>query len=387
MAELRFAEADPEKIVAEMTAEYERVFAEATGQEITLRPADTARLMIATATFAVAHLEELIDFSAKMNLLQYAKGEYLDALAYGVTDPRKEATPAYTTIKINFSTALTTAQTIRAGTRVTAGDGVYWATASTVTAAAGATSVTVRAICMTPGIAGNGYAAGQITTLVDTSNVKFFASLSNTDTSSGGADAETDDAFRERIRIAPEASSTAGSEESYKYHIKKFDTNIADARIISTTPGSVEAYIAMADGSTPSEEYLYELSDAISGDTVRPLTDQVSILLPTAVSYNVTATYYIATDDAARAAEIKSAVAEALDSYTVWQSSKIGRDIDPSELIRRLKNAGAARVAVTAPTYTALKRGDYDAENKKYTAVQIARLGTKSLTYGGLTDG
>lgn len=387
MDELKFTDANPEKIISELTAEYERLFAEATGQTITLRPADTARLMIATATFAVAHLETLIDFSAKMNLLQYARGEYLDAIAYGVTEPRKAAVSAYTTIQINFSTALTAAQTIPKGTRVTAGDGVYWETAAAVTAAAGATAVTARVNCMTPGAAGNGYAAGQIATLVDTSNIKFFASLANTDTSSGGADAETDDEFRERIRIAPEASSTAGSEESYKYHIKKFDTNIADACLVSATPGTVAAYIAMKDGSTPSEAYLAELAAAISAKTVRPLTDSVSVNTPTAVNYSVNTTYYIATEDAARETEIKAAVEAAVDDYIVWQSSRIGRDIDPSELIRRIKNAGAARVTVTVPTYKALTRGEYDEQNQDYSAVQIAKNKSRKVTYGGLTDG
>lgn len=387
MADLIFAEANPEKIINEMAAEYERLYREATGQTIALRPADTARLMIATATFAAEHLEALIDFSAKMNLLQYSRGEYLDALAYGVTDPRKDAVPAYTTVRIHFSTALAAAQTIAKGTRVTAGDGLYWQSEQDITAPAGATYADVRCICMVPGSAGNGYTAGQITTLVDTSNVRYFASLENTDTSSGGADRETDDEFRERIRIAPESSSTAGSEEAYKYHVKSYDANIADVRVVSATPGDVAIYIAMEDGTEPSGTYIAQLAAFISAKTKRPLTDHVAVSLPEKVSYTITASYTIHTDDAARETEIRAAVAAAVDSYAVWQSSRIGRDIDPSELIRRMKNAGASRVSVSSPVYTPLERGDYDAGSSSFDAVQIARLSTKTITYGGLVDG
>ncbi|MNP79071.1 hypothetical protein D3C76_1768200 [compost metagenome] len=61
-------------------------------------------------------------------------------------------------------------------------------------------------------------------------------------------------------------------------------------------------------------------------------------------------------------------------SYQLWQRSKLGRDINPSELIARVMAAGALRVNVTAPVYTAL------------TATQVAQQGATTLTYGGLVD-
>jgi phage-related baseplate assembly protein len=385
--ELFFAEANPEKILADLTAEFEKVYKNATGQSVSLRPADTVRLMLATVTFAEEHLEVLIDYCAKMNLVQYSEGKYLDALVYGVTDPRKDPVPAYTTVEFRFSTAIQSAQTIPKGTRVTAGDSVYWATAEDVTVPAKSTSVSSRCYCLIPGAEYNGYAAGTITTLVDTSNVRYFASLSNTDTSSGGADRETDDELRERIRIAPESFSTAGPELAYVYFAKQYDANISDVRVVSPTPGTVQCYVAMKDGTKPSAAYFAGLLGHLSKKNKRPLTDNVSALSPEDVTYSINASYYIDSENAAMETEIKAAVEKAAENYVVWQSSKIGRDIDPSELIRLMKNAGASRVTVSSPVFTDLKRGDYNETAQTYDAVQIARLTAKTISYGGMSDG
>ncbi len=387
MNEIMFAEANPEKIITEMSADYEKLFKEATGKSISLRPADTARLMIATITFAIAHVETLVDHAAKMNLVQTSEGKYLDTLAYGVTAPRKSAAPAYTNIKVYFSTALPASQIIPAGTRVTAGDGLYWATETAESVPAGATNISLRCVCQKPGVIGNGYTAGTITTLVDTSKIKFFASLTNTDTSSGGADEETDDELRERIRIAPESYSTAGPEGAYIYFMKSFDANISDVITISPSPGVVENYIAMKDGYLPSPEYLEAAKQFISAKDKRPMTDNVVVKIPEEVGYAINVSFYVGAENAALETEIKRKVESAVGEYVKWQSSRIGRDIDPSELVRLMKNAGASRVEITSPLYTKLMRGEFNESVQNYDPVQIAKNTQKAVTYGGLTNG
>lgn len=111
----------------------------------------------------------------------------------------------------------------------------------------------------------------------------------------------------------------------------------------------------------------------LSADTIRPIADRVTVSAPQETTYSIDMTYYIAQEDSARAATIQQAVAEAVTGYTKWQR-KIGRDINPSELIRRVMDAGARRVELTAPVYTVVD------------AVEIARLSTQSVTYGGLEE-
>ena len=69
-----------------------------------------------------------------------------------------------------------------------------------------------------------------------------------------------------------------------------------------------------------------------------------------------------------------AAVAQAVEDYKVWQRA-IGRDINPSKLVAMVMEAGAKRVTVTAPAYTAVAA-------TKVSALQ----GEATVTYGGLED-
>ena len=115
------------------------------------------------------------------------------------------------------------------------------------------------------------------------------------------------------------------------------------------------------------EDYLEDMG-------VRPQTDQVSVSSPTQVSYNVELTYYINRSDIMSAETIKARVNEAVSAYTQWQSSRIGRDIEPGKLTELVMAAGAKRVSITYPAYT------------QVADTAIPALGTKTVTYGGLEN-
>ena len=78
--------------------------------------------------------------------------------------------------------------------------------------------------------------------------------------------------------------------------------------------------------------------------------------------------------DAYKAATIQSEVEKAVDDYVTWQTTEIGKDINPSELIKRVVAAGAKRAVVSAPVFTTVAE------------TQVAQLGTRTVTYGGLED-
>ena len=127
------------------------------------------------------------------------------------------------------------------------------------------------------------------------------------------------------------------------------------------------------DGSLPDDGALQAMTAALSADSVRPLTDQVTALAPEEVPYNIALTYYINTADSPQATTIQTAVMAAVENYKAWQR-KIGRDVTPSKLIQLVMEAGAKRVAVTAPTHTAV------------TPYMIAKANKVTVTYGGLED-
>ena len=193
----------------------------------------------------------------------------------------------------------------------------------------------------------------------------------NTSTSAGGTDTEKDDAYRERIRIAPESFSVAGPTGAYIYWAKTASSLITDVAVLSPQPGEVEIYPLLEGGELPSQTILNDVNAVCNNESIRPLTDQVSVISPTANSFDIEAEYYIEAEDSGASAEIQATVAKAVSDYVLWQKSKLGRDINPSELIRRIVDAGAKRVDVTSPVFTTV------------SASEVAIADTVTVTFGG----
>lgn len=142
----------------------------------------------------------------------------------------------------------------------------------------------------------------------------------------------------------------------------------------SPNDGKVTIVPLLVGGQIPGQDILDAVGEILDDRGIRPLTDQVKVIAPTAESYNTTVTYYVSRSRASEVSSIQAAVTTAIADYQLWQKSKLGRHINPSELIARVMEAGALRVVPTAPVYTAL------------TMTQIAQEGTTTITYGGLVD-
>lgn len=341
---INFATADPQEMAIEVVATVENLL----GRK--LERADPLRIFLRGVEAIIIQQRLLIDEIGKMNLLAYAKGEYLDHLGALVGTERLAASKAVTTVEITLSAARETSTTIKKGTRITAGDEIYFETDDDAIFIAGETIKTCKATCTTEGESGNGYAAGEINKIVDPQ--AFLLSIVNVTTSEGGADVESDESYRERIHEAPEAYSCAGSEGAYIYHAKSVSQLISDVAVDSDVPGNVQVYILMKNGQIPGEEILQAVDEYLNKKTVRPLTDNVFVLPAQVAEYELQARYWINRSDAVQAAAIVDAAASAVNDYVNWQRETLGRDINPSELIYRLKKNGVKRVEIDSPTFT-----------------------------------
>ena len=367
LPEITFAEKSVQTIESNIITAYEAV------AERTLYPGDPVRLFLETIAAIIVQQRTLIDYSAKQNLLAYSSGDVLDHIGVLVGTTRINASAAITTLRFTLSAAQASVITIPAGTRAATEDGLTFATNVAATILAGSTSADIAATCTDVGTAGNDLAVGQINKMVDL--IAYVASVTNTTTSEGGAAIEDDDDYRERIHLAPESFSVAGPTGAYEYWAKTASSLIVDVSVISPTPGVVEIRPLLSGGVIPGTELLEAVDSVVNDINIRPLTDQVGVLAPTAVSYDVVLTYYIASSNSALVSSIQAAVTTAIAAYVLWQKSKLGRDINPSELIARIMAAGAKRVAVTTPVYTAI------------SASSVAVAGTVTATYGGLENG
>jgi phage-related baseplate assembly protein len=246
---------------------------------------------------------------------------------------------------------------------VTADGEIVFATTEPLTIPAGALSGTVAAECLTAGEIGNGFVPGQISQLIDI--FPYFERVENITESAGGADKESDDAFYSRMRESEETFSTAGPLGGYEYYAKSASALIADVKATSPSPGEVDVRVLLQDGALPGEEILQAVSDILNADTVRPLTDHVTVAAPVTVEYNIDVTYYTQTGGAVSDAAIEESVNAAVEEYKRWQAAKMGRDVNPSHLVYLLMQAGVKRVEVRSPVFTTV------AENAVAQAAEI----------------
>ena len=364
---------DIDQVRQEMVADYESFISEATGQTVTLERSSVHRMELYAAAAQIYQAMQYIDRQGKQSILKYSYSDFLDNLAIfkGVT--RNPATLATTTLRFTLSAERDTATGIPQGTRVSTAGAIYFATDVYAEIPAGSTTVDVPATCTVAGTDGNGFAAGELATIVDP--IPYVASVTNTTATEGGAEIESDDDLAERVFLAPGAYSTAGPEDGYLYHAKAYSAAIGDVVATSNqAAGTVDIVFIMADGSTPGEEMIEGLEGYLQGKTIRPMTDLVRVAAPQEVTYTINLTYYINRSDSAKAVTIQAAVAQAVADYQTWQRA-IGRDINPSQLVHMVMDAGAKRVTVTAPTYTAV-------DATKVSALQ----GDAVISYGGLED-
>ncbi|MBX0311242.1 MAG: baseplate J/gp47 family protein [Sulfurihydrogenibium sp.] len=338
----------------------------------TLYPADPERLLINLQTYATTLLAIAINETGKQNLLAYATGENLDKLAefYGVV--RLQAQPAQTTLRFYIDTPLNFDVVIPAGTRATPDNNLFFATLQEAKIPAGSLSVDVLAICNVAGSIGNGFSIGQINKLVDV--LPYVSKVENITISMYGTDTEDDDRFRERIRLSIERFSNAGSRQAYIYHTLSAHQDIEDVEVYSPNPGQVKVIFTTKGGNIPSQDMINTVTNYLSDDKVRPLTDQVIVSAPTIINYDINFTYYINNKDEAKVSIIQNAVNQAVNDFVNWTKSKIGRDVLPEELIARVKEAGAYRIDLTVPV------------KQQLTIEQIAYPNNINITYGGLVD-
>lgn len=373
LPEVSFIENDTiDDMMQRMVSNFEQKHEEITGKSITLGRGDERRLILYTAAMELFHIEQHVDRAGKQDLLKYSYGEFLDNLAGNRGVVRQPASPAKTTLRFTLSQALGFVVSIPEGTRATNGEGLTFETTEYAEVPAGQTYIDVPAQCTENGIEGNDFLAGQIDDLVDT--IGYVESVSNITTTAGGTDVESDASLAERTFLAPSSFSVAGPESAYIYWTRTFNPSIGSVKVVSPSACAVDVYILMQDGSIPGSDIISGLEQLLEGSGVRPLTDLVTVKAPTTSAFSVDLSYYINKSDSDEAVTIQERVQEAVDSYVKWQTTEIGRDINPSELVRLVQEAGAKRCVINAPAFTTV--GD----------TAVATCSGKTVTYGGVED-
>lgn len=360
------------------TENYKKVYAKAPP----LYDSDPLTLTLKSMAMLYYMAMQVAERRALAAMLKSAEGAQLDNIGLPFGVKRNPATYATVTIRFTLSAEQKSVAMIPQGTRIRTGAGIYFATTEYAQIDIGKTSVDVLAKAEEVGAESNGIPPGVIDTLVDA--IPFVAGAVNIDTSSGGADVESDDSLTRRIWLSPTTYSCAGPRDAYEFWAMSFRSDIENAIAISprSQPCTAYIYFMLTGGKMPSEKDISEMETFMMNEARRPMTDLVICKAPEEVEYSIDFTYYIGASSKKNADIVQRNVAQAVQEYQDWQRS-IGRDINPMELIYRLRAAGVKRVEMREPAFKVVESG----ADKEKALVQIPKLsGQPTVVYGGVED-
>ena len=380
--DIDFVETDSRAIEADIISGFETAAREA-GQPVSLARGDPRRLFLLSLAARIIQERVIQNRTGRQELVKYAEDVALDNLLafWGPPGKRLEASRAKTTLQFTIPAVMSSSIVVPAGTQVGASDKIAFATDVEAVIPAGQTSVTVTATAIEPGTAHNGYTPGQVTHIQNW-DVSFAVSATNTTESGGGADRETDDAFRDRGYLLPMHVAVGGTAENYKERVLRVNPGIVDVAVWNKEEhtgnekdaGTVMINPLMAGGKIPTQAVLDEVVENLFSRRFRKIGDKVIVEAPTVVNYKVDLTFYIDKADSVSAESIRSVVTQAVTGFVDDTRIQLGVDINVTDLIARIRNAGALRVNVKSPKQTTV-------------AVNSVAIPTDiTVDYGGLVD-
>ena len=360
-----FIDINAQQIIDDTVTAYET----ATGK--VLAPGQAERLLINAFAYREYLLRTAIQSAAEQNLVDFAVYPALDWLGVLVGVSRLSAVASECTIKLNLVDGHS-AISIPSGIRIQSIDGqAIFATTETINVPVGVNSIVVNAQSLAEGIVGNGYAIGQVSVILDPQ--PYLTGATNVDVTNGGSVEETDDALRERIKLAPSSFSNAGSKGAYKYWAKTAHPLIMDVSVASPVPGTVVLYPLLQGGVIPSTEIIDAVYATCNADKVRPLTDTVIVESPEAINYDLNIELTLLTN--AVQSDVVNAVDTALQAYADDRKQRMGVDVVISQLIRICNIDGVYSTKVVSPSADIVVNDG-----------QFANIGTINVTVTGTSD-
>jgi phage-related baseplate assembly protein len=158
--------------------------------------------------------------------------------------------------------------------------------------------------------------------------------------------AEADVALRARVIERVMGSSTAGGSAWYRFQALSASELVKDAAVSSPAPGEVlVSILSTAGNGTASSALIEAVDDVLQSDSVRVITDMVTVAGATISTVPVTAQVYLYPETPIEVFNGLQARLQA--AFTA--ASGLGWDVTRSWLIAQLHPAGVQRVVLTAP--------------------------------------
>ena len=323
-----------------------------------LQPAHIERLLINTFAFRELLLRKQLNEAYRQQHIPYATGLMLDVAGADFGTHRLSAQPADTVLEFSVNPSEIGNLTIQIakGTQVLAGN-VAFATTEGGQLTQNSSSIRLNAVCTQTGTVGNGYAVGQIGTLATRPHPTISVSAKNTTISQNGADVENDESYRERIMLAFERFSNAGSKGAYAYFARSVSQEIIDVYVGNAIDregeiGGTVAVHLLGKSMPVSDNLIREVGKALNDEKVRPLCDTVTVNSAKVVNFTLNAELTAFTG--ANVDEVLANAKSAFNAYKREVESKLGQDVVPLNIAKTLQVAGVYDVRLISPVLTAI---------------------------------
>jgi len=320
-----------------------------------LSPAQPEAMLLRVLAYRETLVRVGVQEAAKLLLPRFSRFPVLDYLGELIGVPRLLPQKARTTLEFTLPEAHGADLLVPSGTRRKTRDGkVIFATTRDLILPAGDVSGTVPAEAADAGAHGNGYLAGQVNGAVDPLPLEMAAE--NTTTTEGGSAQESEPRYYQRILLAPDAFSTAGPEEAYRFHALSASGAVSDVAVLSPTPGQIQLAVLGSSG-LPGPELLALVLAGVGSDRKRPMSDTVTAVAATEVAWELEVSLVLFADvDDSSVLEVATAAAE---KYRQAREASLGRDLVPEQIIQELKVPGVYRPIVISPPLTVLAEHEW----------------------------
>jgi len=156
-----------------------------------------------------------------------------------------------------------------------------------------------------------------------------------------GSNPESDEDFKERIRISFANKSTAGSALTYKAFALSADERIEEVKVLSPSAGIVDVVYYSSEADDIMQE---RIENTLNADDVRPLTDLVQVKKVNEVLVDVEAELSIKSNS-----DMVTTYNTAIDNLKQLYFS-IGEDVSIAKIIDALMVTSVEDVSLTNPT-------------------------------------